>query len=84
MKKIIILAAVVLGTAMTQQAVACDWMHHEAASAQTASACDGSNCTPAPTAQQAPAEAPSPAAKTVEEESDASAPMTVACHGSNC
>jgi hypothetical protein len=84
MKKIIILAAVVLGTAMTQQAVACDWMHREAASAQTASACDGSNCTPAPTAEQAPAEAAAKAAKAVVDESGASAPMTVACHGSNC
>jgi len=83
MNRIVILAAFVLGTAMTQQAVACDWMHREAANAQTASACDGSNCTPAPTAQRAPATVQSTAANTVDEPAP-SAPITVACTGSNC
>ena len=83
MKRIIILAAFVLATAMTQQAVACDWMHREAAASQTASACDGSNCTPAPTAQETPAAQPT-AAKTVVDEPAPSAPVTVACQGSGC
>jgi len=84
MKRIIILAAFVLGTAMTQQAVACDWMHREAAAAETASACDGSNCTPAPVAQETPAAAQSTAAKTVVDEPAPPAPVTVACQGSAC
>ena len=80
MKRIIILAAFVLGIAMTQQAVACDWMHREAAMGQTASACDGSNCTPAPTTQQTSA----PAQSTAADEPAPSAPITVACKGKDC
>ena len=83
MNKIVILAALVLGFAMTHQAVACDWMHREAAQAQTASACDGSNCTPAPTAQQNATKPESAAATSVDEPVRSGATM-VACQGANC
>jgi len=84
MKRILIPAALVLGAALTQQAVACDLIQREATAAQTASACEGSGCTPAPTAQQTPAAAQSTAATTVVDEPAPSAPMTVACQGNAC
>ena len=44
MKTILVFAAFALGTAMTHQALACEWGYHAAAQPATVVACDGSGC----------------------------------------
>ena len=81
MKKIVIAAALVFAAVTTQQAFACDYGVHAAASDRTIVACDGTGChvIGSSTAQQEPAD-PNAAATTVAAEPIAPAPVTVALH----
>jgi hypothetical protein len=75
MKKLIVLAALLGGIAITQQASACDWMH-EAGKAATVATCDNGTCptdqqsqeataTAAAAPQSAEQPAPAPASPTI-------------------
>ena len=54
MNKLVVAAAFVLGMAMAQQAIACEWMH-EAAKPATVVTCDNDGCTAQQPAQEAAA-----------------------------
>jgi hypothetical protein len=81
MKSIIMLAALALGAAATQQAVACDWNQlHANSSPATVVVCDNGSCRavePSTTQQAATTE---PKAPTVATEPADPAPVTVALH----
>jgi hypothetical protein len=81
MKSIVRFAALALGTAATQQAVACDWNQlHADSLLATVVVCDNGTCRalePAITQQAATTE---PAASTVAAEPADPAPVTVALH----
>jgi hypothetical protein len=80
MKTITLFAALAFGTAMTQQAVACDWGLHADRTNATVVVCDNGNCSsvePSIAQQAAPSE---PTAPTVAEASDNPAPVAVALH----
>jgi len=82
MNKLIIAMAFGLGVAMTQQAVACEWMH-QAAKPATVVTCDNGTCTTEQATQQAATETAPAAPQTTEEPAPVS-PTIVACQGSTC
>jgi len=82
MKKLIIATAFGLGVAMTQQAVACEWMH-QAAKTATVVTCDNGTCTTEQATQQAATES-APAAPQIADEPAPASPTIVACQGSAC
>ncbi len=79
MKTITLFAALALGTAMTQQALACDWGLHADSTNATVVVCDNGNCRAVEPsiAQQAATE---PAASLAAAEPVDPAPVTVALH----
>ena len=64
MKKLALLTAVLLGSAVTQ-AAACDWDKNASSENHTIVACEGGTCVGQPTTQQEPA-APQAAAEPTE------------------
>jgi hypothetical protein len=80
MKTITLFAALALGAAMTQQAVACDWGLHADSTNATVVVCENGACRgvePSITQQAATTE---PTAPTVAAEPADPAPVTVALH----
>jgi len=80
MKTIMLFAALAFGTAMTQQAVACDWGLHADSTNATVVVCDNGNCRSVEPSIAQHTAASEPAAPTVVEAPDNPAPVTVALH----
>ncbi len=76
MKKTLFVFAAFAFSAVTHQAVACDWGVHAGNSAATVVVCDNSGCAAVPTAQEAATT--EPAAPKVADEPANPAPITVA------
>ena len=76
MKKMLFVFAAFALSAVSHQAVACDWGVHASNSAATVVVCDTGGCSAVPTAQEAAAT--EPAAPKVADESANPAPITVA------
>jgi hypothetical protein len=80
MKTLIVLTALAAGLALSQQASACDWMHHQAEQKPaTTATCENGNC---PAEQQTQAEAATtetaPAAPPAAQEPAPASPTVVA------
>jgi hypothetical protein len=81
MKTITSFAAVALGAAMTQQAVACDWNQlHANNTPSTVVVCDNGSCRALESATTQQAATTEPAAPTVAAEPADPAPVNVALH----
>ena len=80
MKTITLFAALALATAMTQQAVACDWGLHADGTNATVVVCDNATCRAVEPSIAQQAATTEPAAPTVPAEPANPAPVTVALH----
>jgi len=80
MKTITLFAALALGTAMTQQAVACDWGLHADSKSATVVVCDNSVCRAVEPSIARQAATTEPAAPTIAAEPANPAPVTLALH----
>jgi hypothetical protein len=80
MKTITLFAALALGTAMTQQAVACDWGHHADSTNATVVVCDNGACRSVEPSIAQQAATTEPAAPTAPAEPAEPGPVTVALH----
>jgi hypothetical protein len=80
MKTITLFAALALGAAMTQQAVACDWGLHADNTSATVVVCDNGACRAVEPSIAQQAATTEPAAPTVPAEPASPAPVTVALH----
>ena len=80
MKTITLFAALALGTAMTQQAMACDWGLHADSTNATVVVCDNGACRAVEPSTAQQAATTEPAAPTVPAEPASPTPVTVALH----
>ena len=88
MKTVLVFTALAFGVAMSQQALACDWMHEANQDPTTVVTCANGKCEAVPqqTAKQKPAKA-APAVPKVDVERADLAPITVAdgrCGSGHC
>jgi hypothetical protein len=80
MKTMMLFAALALGTAMTQQAVACDWGLHADSTNATVVVCDNGACRAVEPSRAQQAATTEPTAPTAAAEPAEPGPVTVALH----
>ena len=80
MKTMTLFAALALGTAITQQAVACDWGLHAGSTNATVVVCDNGACRPVEPSSAQLAATTEPTAPPVAAEPAEPGPVTVALH----
>jgi hypothetical protein len=82
MKKLVVLATLIAGFALAQQASACEWMHQAAAKPATVVTCEDGTCTAEQPAQEAATTETAPAAtQTAEEPAPAPVSPTLVASG---
>ncbi len=86
MNKLVILVAVTLGTAVTQEALACDWQREANATPVTIADCSGQSCmTEQPTTGEPTQPTTQEPKQKIADEPASPAPTTVAdCSSGNC